>query len=251
MTNRRPRLHVVPDMDWQIKFKSQTVGPVKEDGSSMLFADVRAMRDQVEGTIPFGQLEADSEMYEGIKSSWTPQMTVTSVKGAGLASTHGEQESGDAAADDVSKYVTEFPESIQKEISENGTEFLNRGQQRFNIYCSACHGYDGNGKGLVNERALALNVAGEAGQGTKWTAAKSLHDPTIKDLKQNPLGRIFETISKGRNTMGPYGAQITPKDRWAIVAYVKALHETGIKPPQVGTDGQTETDKKKDDEAQP
>lgn len=254
MVNRRPRLHVVPDMDWQIKYKSQTVSPTLENGNP-LFADMRSMRDQVEGTIPFGQLEVDSEMYEGIRSDWTPQMTVTATKGAGLVSTGAqEQDAGAAAADDLSKYIKDFPAPIKKELSENGQAFLNRGQQRFNIYCSACHGYDGNGQGLVNQRAMALNVAGEAGQGTKWTTAKSLHDPVVKDSKQNPVGRIFETITHGRNTMGPYKSQITPRDRWAIVAYVKALQETGIKPITADSESNADTDKAdeaKEDEARP
>ncbi|MEL7498482.1 MAG: quinol:electron acceptor oxidoreductase subunit ActD [Planctomycetota bacterium] len=224
MTERAPRLHFNPDMDWQIKFKSQTVGPVNNEGEP-LFEDMRAMRDQVPGTIAFGDLEADSEMFEGIKSDWKPEVTVTTATGSVRTSLGENQEAGGvSAADDLTKYVTSFPEGI--EVNE---EFLARGQQRFNIYCSACHGYDGNGNGLVNKRAMALNAAGEAGMGTRWTTAKSLHDATVKDSKQNPLGRIFETITHGRNTMGPYGAQITPKDRWAIVAYVKAVQETELK----------------------
>ena len=50
----------------------------------------------------------------------------------------------------------------------------------------------------------------------------------MKDPKQNPVGRLFNTISYGRGTMGPYKDQITAEDRWAIVAYVKALQETGL-----------------------
>ena len=64
-----------------------------------------------------------------------------------------------------------------------------------------------------------------AGGKATWTTAKSLHDPVVK---QNPLGRLFNTISYGRGTMGPYKDQITPADRWAIVAYIKALQETGL-----------------------
>jgi hypothetical protein len=52
----------------------------------------------------------------------------------------------------------------------------------------------------------------------------------VKDAEKNPVGRIFDTITNGRSTMGPYGNQIPVNDRWAIVAYVKALQETGIEP---------------------
>ena len=81
-----------------------------------------------------------------------------------------------------------------------------------------------------------------------WTAAKSLHEPDVKSNDKNPVGRIFDTISNGRSSMGPYKDQISVEDRWAIVAYVKALQATGIQPEStvVKTD-----DKPVDDETQP
>jgi len=121
--------------------------------------------------------------------------------------------------ENMADYATEFPADIK--ITDT---FLASGKQRFEIYCSACHGYAGQGDGLVNQRAMALNQSGDAA----WTTAKSLHDPEVKDLAKNPVGRLFNTISYGRGTMGPYRAQITAEDRWAIVAYVKALQETGL-----------------------
>ena len=104
-----------------------------------------------------------------------------------------------------------------------------RGKQRFEIYCSACHGYSGNGDGLVNQRAMSLNASGKAA----WTAAKSLHDP---EVKKNATGRIYDTITNGRGTMGPYRSQIPLEDRWAIVMYVKSLQETGIEPEELVVD---------------
>jgi mono/diheme cytochrome c family protein len=202
LKSRDPRLHFNPDMDWQIKYKAQTPSPKmnnspvdKED--SYLFADLRSSRAPVPGTVAWGQLDNSSEFHRGIKSDYQ----------------------GSGAEDDLTKYVTEFPEQVT--VDET---LLARGRQRFEIYCSACHGYVGEGNGLVNTRAVALNLEGKA----SWTTAKSLHDPTVKNAETNPLGRIFETITDGRNTMGPYRSQITVKDRWAIVAYVKALQEMGI-----------------------
>ena len=198
MVNRQPRLHFNPDMDYQDKFKAQTVGPISDDESNpYLFADMRAMRQPVVGSISYGNLETDSHYFQGLKAGASPKP--------------GE--------DNVADYATEFPSDI--EINE---AFLARGKQRFEIYCSACHGYAGQGDGLVNKRAMGLGAAGKA----TWTTAKSLHDPVVKDPKQNPVGRLFNTISYGRGTMGPYKDQITAEDRWAIVAYVKALQETGL-----------------------
>lgn len=208
MVNNRPRLHFNPDMDWQIKFKPQTVSPIADDESApYLFSDMRSMRQPVAGSIPFGELEADSKFFHGLKDG---------------------QEATKDGEEDLAAYVTEFPQELV--IDE---EFLARGKLRFEIYCTACHGYAGQGDGLVNARAMALGQSGKA----TWTTAKSLHDPVVKDLKQNPVGRLYDTISNGRGTMGPYRAQITPEDRWAIVAYIKALQETGL-PVKPGMDAE-------------
>jgi mono/diheme cytochrome c family protein len=210
MTFRQPRLHVVPDMDWQDKFKTQTVGPnFSQDPNNpeFLFGDPRAMRNPVAGTVARGDEVAFDVFQTGYR------YTDHSAAGA----TSAEQGAAPAAVEE--DWLTEFPDGVTVSM-----ETLERGRQRFEIYCTPCHGYDGNGNGLVNERAVALNVTGEAA----WTQAKSLHDPKVKE---QPVGRIFDTITNGRATMGPYRAQILPADRWAIVMYVRALQETGIQPP--------------------
>ncbi len=232
----------MPDMDWQEKGKTQTMSPLVNN--QFLFTDERTMRAPVEGSVARGELQTDTEFYQGIKKDYKPAVSVTTVGGPVLTSLGPNPQDQDPAApatpaaEDVSMFVDEFPPGI--EVNE---ELLARGQQRFNIYCSVCHGYSGNGDGLVNQRAVALAANSKA----TWTTAKSLHDPIVKDPKQNPLGRIFDTITHGRSTMGPYGDQIPPQDRWAIVAYVKALQETGIQPPGAVT----EEAKAKDDAAKP
>ena len=219
MTNRAPRMHVVPDMDWQHKNKTQTVSP--NLGTSLqpqyLFADSRAMRKPIPGTIARGHLVTDTEYYRGIQAG-SNQLTASTHDGVFTAIQDQDAPAADQEAEP--NWVKDFPEQI--EITE---EFVRRGQNKFNVYCSVCHGYAGNGDGLVNQRALALAATGKAA----WTAAKSLHDPQVKE---NPVGRIFDTITNGRSSMGPYKSQISTEDRWAIVAYVQALQATGIKPPE-------------------
>jgi mono/diheme cytochrome c family protein len=86
-------------------------------------------------------------------------------------------------------------------------ELLRRGQERFTIYCTPCHGAQGDGKGIT-QRIGAMAVVG------------NLHDKRIVEL---PDGDIFNTITHGKTLMGAYGSQIPVEDRWAIIAYVRAL----------------------------
>jgi mono/diheme cytochrome c family protein len=97
-------------------------------------------------------------------------------------------------------------------------QFMLRGQERFNVYCAACHGFDGGGDGIVAKRAREKpHIA------TGWAPPSSLHDPAIRGL---PLGHVFNTITNGIRTMPAHGDQIQPRDRWAIVAYIRALQRS-------------------------
>lgn len=81
-----------------------------------------------------------------------------------------------------------------------------RGKERFSIHCQPCHGAAADGKGPTTK--LGMTIIG------------NLHDPRIV---QQPDGEIFHTITLGRNQMQGYGSNIEPADRWAIIAYVRAL----------------------------
>ena len=93
---------------------------------------------------------------------------------------------------------------------------MKRGQQRFGIYCTPCHGVAGNGDGMVAKRATAL------AQGT-WVPPANLNQDYLRVM---PVGQIFNTITHGIRNMPAYGPQIPPKDRWAIVMYVRALQRS-------------------------
>ena len=88
-------------------------------------------------------------------------------------------------------------------------ELLKLGQTRFNTYCSPCHDRTGSGRGLVPQRAM-------------WIPT-SLLDERVQKMND---GEIFNVLSYGRRTMPPYRFQIVDRDRWAIVAYVRALQRT-------------------------
>jgi len=97
------------------------------------------------------------------------------------------------------KPVNEFPFPVTKDV-------ILRGRQRFNIYCTPCHDRTGNGNGMVVQRGYR-------------------HPPTYHSdrLRQVPNGYIFDVITNGFGAMPDYAAQIAPRDRWAIVSYVRAL----------------------------
>jgi len=93
---------------------------------------------------------------------------------------------------------------------------MKRGRDRFGIYCSPCHGLDGRGDGLVARRADRL------AEGT-WTPPSDLSSELVVQRKD---GEIFDIISHGIRKMPAYGPQIPVRDRWAIVAYLRALQRS-------------------------
>jgi mono/diheme cytochrome c family protein len=84
---------------------------------------------------------------------------------------------------------------------------IQRGRERFDIYCSPCHGRLGDGNGITKKLGVMLAVA-------------NLHDKRIVEMGD---GEIFNTITFGKNTMGAYGPLMPTEDRWAVVAYLRAL----------------------------
>lgn len=105
--------------------------------------------------------------------------------------------------------TTNFIETIPVPVTQT---MLERGEQRFNINCSPCHGAQGDGNGITKKIGAMGVVA-------------NLHDKRIVGLAD---GEIFNTITKGKNLMGPYGANVTVEDRWAIVAYLRSLQLTHL-----------------------
>ncbi len=155
----------------------------KAQSNNPLFADGRSQRYAVAGTVAQGETKLDTHFNEGVaEGQWAASLP------AGMT---------------MSK------------------EFLARGQQRFNIYCTPCHGFAGFGDGTVNARAMALMANNDGPvDGSTWVQAKSLHDPLVR---VHPLGMLFNVATNGIRTMAGYGTQISTEDRWAIAAYVKAL----------------------------
>lgn len=110
----------------------------------------------------------------------------------------GRESSGDT----VGALATTFP----REVGEVNLAMLNRGRERFNIYCTPCHGLAGHGDGMVVLRGF-----------------RKPPDLSLQRLRESPHGHFFDVITRGFGVMPKYAAQIEPADRWAIVAYIRAL----------------------------
>jgi mono/diheme cytochrome c family protein len=162
---RSPRIHLIGDMDFQPKFKTQTADP--------MFADRRAMRPPVPGTVALGELREDEHLYLGrVDGGWARSLPMPATE-----------------------------------------ELVARGRERFDVFCTVCHGYDGGGEGMVSKRAVER-------QEPNWVPPVSLNSSRVLDMAD---GQIFNTIANGAQNMPGYAAQIAPEDRWAIVLYVRAL----------------------------
>jgi hypothetical protein len=140
---------------------------VKPLAQSDFFLDGQASRPLVSGAVARGHLDLDKAFYQGMNDDGTP--------------------------------VDAFPIEITREV-------LERGHERFDIFCSPCHGRLGNGQGMIVQRG--------------FNAPPSFH---IERLRQAPPGYYYDAITSGFGVMYSYASRIPPEDRWAIIAYIKAL----------------------------
>jgi mono/diheme cytochrome c family protein len=134
---------------------------------SDFFADQRSARPPVEGTVARGQLRDDAYFYTGK-----------------IGSNPGDY----------------MPFPVTKEV-------LERGRERYNIFCAPCHSRVGDGNGYVPARGFARKPP-------------SYHIPR---LQQAPLGYFYDAMTNGFGIMSDYASQISPQDRWNVVAYIRAL----------------------------
>jgi mono/diheme cytochrome c family protein len=158
---------------------------------STFFADGLSGRQPIEGTIPRGFLRTDTEYFTGKKSA---SSAVPSASPA-VSSASSAVQNTDAFANDTDV----FPFPITKET-------VQRGRERYEIFCTVCHGLTGNGDGMVVRRG--------------FRRAASFNDDR---LRQAPVGHFFDAITNGWGAMPSYASQIPVQDRWAIIAYIRAL----------------------------
>jgi len=178
----QPPIEIFPDMDHQPKFQPQH--------PSGFYADGRAARKWVDGTIPIGY---------NLEGRYLQAAAKNTVFGGAFSNAPDYLNTGKMG--DV--YGDGFPVEVTEAL-------LDRGQQRFNINCSVCHGMTGMANGVVQTIG-------------NWATVVNLQDDRIRQM---PDGQLFSTITNGKNTMGAYGPNIAVEDRWAIVAYLRALQRS-------------------------
>jgi hypothetical protein len=186
--SEKPPIHPNQNMDQQERFDPQEPNP--------WFADGRAMRPRVDGTLPYGAMLIEAPQWNHYylgcrpdvpadRCDQRPEAEVSPVDAVRLPRVYG----------DGSSLVMDRP-------------FLRRGQERYEIYCTPCHDSAGSGQGIVATRSRG-----------RLNPRNLLEDPVMA----MPIGYLYRVISDGKGVMGPYRYQIPPDDRWRIAAYLRAL----------------------------
>lgn len=189
----KPPRQFFPDMDDAPKWKPQTGSP--------FFADGRSMRDRVPGTIAHG--------WSSLAANEAQPAYMQTAR-ADLLREDQAFYQGKTGVDD---FITTIPIPVDAAL-------LSRGQERFNIYCSVCHGYLGDGQGQVAQRWM-LVIPGFHDEKYKDPAQRTGKDGYLFSVVRNGVPKVDGTLS-----MPAYGHALNERDAWAIVAYIRALQST-------------------------
>ncbi len=201
-TDKPPR-RFFPDMDYQPKLKAQS--------ESEFFVDGRSSRSLVEGTVPFGTTTHDTTDLGD--TEWAAK--IISDRASMLKGDESFYFGLVAGSQDA-----ETPQYLDRMPIDMTSDLISRGQERFNIYCSMCHGYDGLG-----------GDSGTVGKLWSMSPANISGDPRFQDRTQDSGkdGYLFHIIREGLYTpdglirMPSYKHAVNEQDAWAIVAYLRVL----------------------------
>ncbi len=172
-----------------VRFDMQDQPRYRAYKKSEFFSDGRASRDMLEGTVARGQLRENKAFYTGKIDNpdlTTPVTTTLDATGNTLVSSFPND-------------IDEFPLPVTEQL-------IDRGQDRYNIYCIVCHGPVGKGDGMIVRRG--------------FSKPPTYHDDRLRDA---PVGHFYDVISNGWGKMNGYAHVLQPADRWAIAAYIRAL----------------------------
>jgi mono/diheme cytochrome c family protein len=182
--SRKAPIEIFPDMDRQPRYNAQQ--------KSGFYADGRAARQHVAGTVPQGFVQPGQ--YDTTQANNARRLTGP----AGFANFPTYIDTGRAG--DV------WGDGIPLELT---AAVLERGRERYNISCAVCHGAVGDGSGVVSKYGFG--------------GIANLLESRFHKMAD---GHLFQTITHGKGNMGAYGSNITVEDRWAIIAYIRALQKS-------------------------
>jgi mono/diheme cytochrome c family protein len=191
--SRKAPIEIFPDMDRQPRFDPQH--------KSSFYADGRAARQHVEGTVPQGFVQPGH--YDTTQGNNARRLDGP----AGFSNFPAYIDTGIAGqvwGDGIP--LAGFNKGDDKAL---GLAVLERGRERFNINCAVCHGAAGDGNGVVSKYGFG--------------GIANLQEARFRTM---PDGQIYQTITHGKGNMGAYGSNITVEDRWAIIAYIRALQKS-------------------------
>jgi mono/diheme cytochrome c family protein len=185
---------------------------------SAFFADGRTMRPPVEGAVA-REMPVNESLLTGRTDDGTQWLL--EVPGAVIRDFHPEiaQEDYERTSQSPRRATRTWDQLLPDEKSAARKAMMERGHERYDIYCAPCHGFDAAGRGGVTVRAEELANNG-TDPGSAQLLPPTLHDASYRAL---PDGQIYSTITHGVRNMPAYSQSIPMEDRWAIVSYVRAL----------------------------
>ncbi len=172
-----------------VRFDMQDQPRYKTYKKSDFFADGRGSRDVPAGTVARGLLKDSKAFHTGKVDNPDPNAQAATTTDS----------SGNTIATSFPNAIDEFPVPVTREL-------VDRGEERYKIYCMVCHGPVGAGDGMIVRRGF-------------WKPS-SYHDDRLRNA---PVGHFFDVITNGWGRMNGYSAMIPAADRWAIVAYIRTL----------------------------
>jgi len=172
-----------------VRFDMQDQPRYKAYKKSEFFSDNRASRDIPQGAVARGQLHENKAFYTGKVDNPNANTQVETTTNA----------AGNTIVTSFPNDVDEFPVPVTKEL-------IDRGENRFNIYCIVCHGPLGNGDGMVVRRG--------------FSPPPTYHDDRLRNA---PVGHFFDVMTNGWGKMNSYASVLSAADRWAIVSYIRTL----------------------------
>lgn len=167
---------------------------------SSFYKDGTGSRPLVEGAVPRGYLREDRAFFFGKK------LNASDLNKEQQYQTQNPQQPGNSA--------NAFPDDVDTIPMAITKADLDRGQDRFNIYCSVCHGMTGYGDGIVARR------------GFNKPSPASYHQERLQNA---PVGHFFDVMTNGWGAMPSYASQVSVEDRWRIAAYIRALQLSQMK----------------------